>query len=100
MSKWRYQPVITVDVFGGKTFSICEVYFDEQGRLNAWTEEAFIHALGDDLDELRRDLCLMLANAMKWEPVLLADMKVGMTFERAAPHGELADMIHVMAYAK
>lgn len=83
---WRYQPVwieTTKGQFHSTEFGLCEVYFDDDGKLESWTAEPFLTAVGDDARDLRGALAHMLLDAWRWVPVRYADLKVGMTFERA-----------------
>lgn len=96
---WRYQPVYVEE---GDEFivSLCEVYFDNDGKLSAWTEDAEMSPSGSSIDELSRDLVHMLSDAYKWRPVRFSDLRPGMTFERAIPQDEaerLADFIEATA---
>jgi hypothetical protein len=102
---WRYQPVWGEDRAGDavqRWYSLCEVYFDETGRLEAWIEDPSIRPMGNDPADLRGDLARMLADAWKWKPVKSEDLKVGMTFERAITQEQadkIASMIEGMAEA-
>lgn len=77
--KWRYQPV-----WAGhgdeRIFGICEVYFDDDGKLENWTESMAISPSGDPVEELIQDCAMMLVDTQKWVPVEHAAIKVGMTF--------------------
>ena len=79
---WRYQPVYTENGEGDRGLSLCEVYFDDTGKLKAWTEDPAIAPGGHTWEELSKDLCQMLADTYKWKPVPFAALHVGMTFER------------------
>ena len=92
---WRYQPVIETDNQGDQV-SLCEVYFDDQGKLENWTEHAGMTPCGETIDELTASLIQMLTDAMAWVPVNFSDLRVGMTFEKAITmeqRNEIADMI-------
>ena len=78
----RYQPVWRDDPAGGRSYSLCEVYLDEQERLDHWTECAAIPAGGVDLDDLTGDLRHMLEDAEEWEPISFASLEAGMQFKR------------------
>jgi len=85
MSKsWRYQAVFTKheteDDEMSKEYSICEVYFDEEGKLYEWTEKRDISPSGYNIDELKSDLHMMLDCVEKWKPVEYDSLKEGMTF--------------------
>ncbi len=81
--KWRYQPV-WADFQGERTYSLVEVYLDDDGKLDCWTAEPAVEvALGNDQEDLIAELTHMAEDARKWKPVDWADLKVGMTFERA-----------------
>lgn len=99
---WRYQPVY-VDTDVGRVYSLCEVYFDGLGNLEAWTESAEMTPIGsDDVHDLRGTLARMLADSYKWTPVAFAELKIGMTFERLATQEQMdriAAMISAMGSA-
>jgi len=93
---WRYQPVWIEDPDGSTVFGLCEVYFDDAGKLSAWTEEYAMAPGGDTLDDMRGEISQMFADAYKWRPVRFVDIHVGMTFDRAITQDEaeaLADTI-------
>jgi len=79
---WRYQPVYVVED-EQKVFSLCELYFDDDGRLSQWTERSAIEPKGFTLDDLQGDLVHMLMDAWKWVPVEFSKLKVGMVLQRA-----------------
>ena len=64
-------------------YSVCEVYLDNKGRLEAWTENSAISPSGYSSDELVADLGYMLDDVSKWKPVAFESMNVGMGFEAA-----------------
>ena len=81
---WRYQSVYRKigDVDSERIeFSVCEVYFDEEGILGGWTESPSMRPYGQTHSELIGDLEIMLADASKWKPVDFDKMHAGMTFE-------------------
>lgn len=90
---WRYQPVYVDHTIGDITqraFSLCEVYFDKNGKLESWTERPAMTPAGvDDVQDLRGDLVHMLSDSYKWKPVAFSDLKAGMTFERFATHDQM-----------
>ena len=83
---WRYQAVYNVkEIEDGKkhyTFSVCEVYLDEDGKLCMWTEDAFMKPIGEIHAELIQDLEHMLKDVKEWEPVRFDSLEEGMTFEK------------------
>jgi len=83
---WRYQAVYNVkEMENGKkhyTFSVCEVYLDEKGKLCMWTEDASMKPTGEIHAELIQDLEHMLRDVKEWEPVQFDSLEVGMTFEK------------------
>lgn len=85
MTTWRYQPVYTEDPDGARTYSLCEVYLDDAGKLEMWTEEKRMTPTGETAQDLIGDLIMMLSDAHKWEPVRFDDMEPGMQLERAGP---------------
>lgn len=78
---WRYQPVWTESVLG-RSYSLCEVYCDESGRLDGWTESPAMTPRGKEVSELSADLAHMIVDTYRWEPVAFADLRVGMDFKR------------------
>jgi hypothetical protein len=81
MSTWHYLPVITGD--GDETsFSLCEVYLNDDNTLSAWSTDSAMTPYGADVDDLVGTLILMLYAAHKWEPVRHSNLKVGMIFKR------------------
>jgi hypothetical protein len=78
---WRYQAVY-IDDEAGHAVTVCEVYFDADNKLKAWTENSAVAPHGETLEDLSHDLCWMLASVWKWKPVAFSDLHVGMTFER------------------
>ena len=79
----RYQPVWTFDDRGVPVYFLCEVDLDAAGRLVAWRRTPNMGALGSDQTELIGDLSYMFADAVRWKPVALDDLKPGMTFQPA-----------------
>jgi hypothetical protein len=79
---WRYQPVYVENGDGDRGLTLCEVYFDEDGKLKAWTEDPAMSPGGETVEELYRDITRMLADAYKWQPVVFGALRVGMTFDR------------------
>lgn len=97
---WRYQPVWIVDR-AGTAFGVCEVYLDENNRLEQWTEEPLMHAQGDDVESLSRDLVRMLVDVYRWKAVAFAELRVGMEFDRLidpAKAEALAKMVEAMSH--
>ena len=79
---WRYQPIWWEDS-GGRTFGLCEMHFDQRDRLILWSAEPFTWPQGDDMEHLTNDLVRMLVDAYRWQPISFAELRVGMTFEKA-----------------
>lgn len=78
---WRYQPVIrTVDA--GTAITLCECYFDADGKLEAWTENPAIQPQGETIEELFADILYMMADAYCWVAVPFDSLQVGMTFQQ------------------
>lgn len=81
-----YQPVSTKS---NDTFecSICEVYLDKNGKLEAWTESKEMSPYGwgysekEAFDEMLSGLQLMLNDVQKWKPVPFESLFIGMEFE-------------------
>jgi hypothetical protein len=78
---WRYQTT-WVEQKGERTYFICEVYLDESGRLASWVDNPEFGAKGDTWDDLQRDLGKMYEDCWNWQPVALAELRVGMIFQR------------------
>ena len=64
---WNYRVIRTSGVYdngqGEESWEYCqlaEVYYGEDGNITAWTEPGELSPYGDDLEELRADLGLML----------------------------------------
>jgi hypothetical protein len=76
---WRYQPVF-IEEDGGRQYGACEVHFDDNGKLEAWSE--IVEPLGDTLESFRESLAMMLADAKTWKPVEFSELEVGFEFER------------------
>lgn len=74
---WRYQPVFT-EQDGERTYSLCEVYFDEAGAFKGWSENEMVAPGGAELEELTGELTRMLVDAMSYVPVRFSDLKPGM----------------------
>ena len=81
MTTWRYQPVFRGDG-EERYYSLCEVFFDDGGKLDGWTDDPEMSAGGNDPADLAGTLSLMLLDALTWEAVRFSDLKAGMTFER------------------
>lgn len=97
---WRYQPIWWEDS-GGRTFGICEMTLDQHDRLTGWDAEPFSWPQGDDMGQLTNDLVRMLVDAYRWQPVAYADLRVGMTFEKAIDTRQaeaLARMVEAMSH--
>jgi len=81
---WRYQAVYVEREFGNdditKEYSICEVYLDKNGKLEAWTENASVAPHGESVNELTKDIHFMLSDLSKWEAVAFNSLYVGMDF--------------------
>ena len=77
--RWRYQPIYIDDADGG-TITLCEVYFDAEGKLENWSEPA-MHPQGETVEELTADLHRMLVNANRRRPVPFSSLYVGMMLD-------------------
>ena len=80
---WRYQAVYVENKDNACEYSVCEVYLDANGRLEAWTESRRIAPLGETLDELLGDIRCMTEDISKWKPVPYNALRAGMTFEHS-----------------
>jgi len=56
---WNYRVFKKSDVDGMEYYEIHEVYYDEEGKIEGWTE-ACVSPAGLSEDELKRDLLNML----------------------------------------
>lgn len=89
MSTWHYLPVF-VEHDGSHEYSMCEVYLDDAGLVDAWTESHQIAPSGRSADELRADLEQMLGDLSCWRPIEFASLEVGMRLKArasATPNG-------------
>ena len=77
---WRYQAVYVERDDETREYSLCEVYFDEDGKLEGWTEKSSIAPYGTSPDELVGDIKIMLEDAVKWKAVPFDSLCTGMTF--------------------
>lgn len=57
MSGWNYRIFVETDADGYKWYSIHEVYYDELGQPDGWSE--YVDVEGDSVEEVRRTLALM-----------------------------------------
>jgi len=78
---WRYQAVWREEM-GERYYSICEVYLDDDGRLECWTQDPAIAPGGEDWEELQRAIGRMHEACSTWEPVAFESLQAGMTFKR------------------
>ena len=82
---WRYQAVYVErkheEGESTKEYSMCEVYLDKNGKLEAWTESKSIAPYGESIDELNNDIQLMLNDLSKWTAVAFDSLYVGMEFK-------------------
>ena len=84
---WRYQAVWHEHDDGradekDRAYSLCEVYLNEDGRLDSWTMNPAIAPGSDTWEGLQRDIGRMYEDCWNWEPVAVADLHAGMTFKR------------------
>ncbi len=79
MTTWHYLPVIDDDL----SLFLIEVHLDNDAKLTGWSERPSCPS-GNDQHELLLDLALMAGAVARWKPVRLADLTVGMVFERRA----------------
>ena len=89
---WRYQAIYRKIGIGDSErieYSICEVYLDDAGKLDASTESPSMTPYGESLSELIGDLKMMLADAEKWKAVDFDNMQAGMSFERIENEQEI-----------
>lgn len=96
---WRYHPVF-VDGKSGRGFGLCEVHFDDEGRVKSWTAEPFMAPLGDDIDDLSAEIMHMIIATFSWEPVNHANLRVGMVLKHRISmiqREALAKMVENMA---
>jgi hypothetical protein len=82
---WHYLPVWTRPA-QDRVLRLIEVYFDDDGCLNSWTDNPIDHPQcpqGNSVPDMIGDLANMLRDAARWKPVTVEDLKVGMTFDLA-----------------
>ena len=97
---WRYQPIYYMSG-GSPVYGLAEVYLDDDGRLENWTESTHIEASGGTLNELTADLNRMVVDAYRWVPVVYSDLRVGYKFEQAISPEQaeaLANMVEASAH--
>jgi len=78
---WRYQPTYTVHG-EDRLYGLTEVYLDKKGKLFSWTSTHFMTPIGNDGDDLRGTLKLMLRGVDEWEAVEYKTLRTGMEFVR------------------
>lgn len=74
---WHYLCVFR-EQQGEREYSFCEVYLDDDGLVDKWTESCAIAPSGFTPAELRIDLEHMLSDLQRWEPVEFSTLKRGM----------------------
>lgn len=79
---WRYQPVWKDYPITGRVYSLCEVYFDKDGKLESWTENPAMTPSGNDIADLQGTLERMLSDTRRWEPVDFDSLVPGMAITR------------------
>jgi len=98
---WRYQPVFT-EHDGQPFFSVCELYFDDAGRLERWTHCPAVTPNGNSIEELTAKVIRMMTDVLAWKPVRFSDLRPGMALERVLSMDDrrkLADAIEHSADA-
>jgi len=90
MSAWHYLAVF-VERDESTEYSVCEVYLDDDGCIESWTESSSIAASGEGVDELRADLSHMLNDVARWEPVRFSDLEVGLRLQPGESHSSSLD---------
>src|SRR3954464_14531289 len=98
---WRYQPVFT-EHDGQPFFSVCELYFNDAGKLERWTHCPAVTPNGDSIEELTAKVILMMTDVLSWKPVQFSDLRPGMALERVLSMDDrrkLADAIEHSADA-
>lgn len=76
---WRYQPVFE-EQDGERSYYLCEVYFDDNGRFERWSDIGPCPG-GEDLEGLTGDLTRMLVDTYAWKAVRYSELQPGMAFE-------------------
>ncbi len=74
MSHWNYRILSTEDAGGNAAYQINEVYYDEHGRIQSWTNEP-VSPFGERWSELRADVQHYLSAFRK--PVLKESIQNG-----------------------
>lgn len=91
MAAWRYQPVWR-DTPIERVYSICEIYIDENDRLEAWTESPEIWPGGNSKEEALLDIMRMYVDCARWEAVPFESLRVGMVFDKLISREEAEGM--------
>lgn len=96
---WRYQPVYTEDEMG-RSYSLCEVYFDDAGSLTKWTVNPAIEPRGEDMESLTADLSRMLVDAYSWMPIRFEDIRAGVVFQKRVSQEDRNDLAAFIEHTK
>lgn len=83
---WHYLSVFS-EQEGEREYSFCEVYLDDDGLVDTWTESRAIAPSGATPTELRDDLEHMLSDLRRWEPVEFSALKRGMKLKAPGSPG-------------
>lgn len=72
MMHWSYRVMKRENELGEYAFGIYEVYYDESGKINGWTEKSLtpVYASADDL---LHELTLMIEPAFQKETLLYVE---------------------------
>lgn len=95
---WRYQPVF-IDEEIGRTVTLVEAYFDDDGNFTSWTEGDSCPA-GETAQELASDLHRMIIDALSWEPAPRTALKPGYEFERRITMEERLELVDFVGQIK
>ena len=95
---WRYQPVY-IDEPIGRTVTLIEAYFDDDGNFTSWTEGDSCPA-GETAEELASDLHRMIIDALCWEPAPRAALKPGYQFEHRVSMEERLELVDFIGQIK
>ncbi len=64
--KWKYAPLVELDADGDETWTVGEVYYDDDGKFMGYT--SFENPCGSTHEELIKDLEEMLKAVKQGEP--------------------------------
>lgn len=85
---WRYQPVMLKTGYDETIITFCQVYFDRDGILTAWSDipsdEVGPTIFGNDAEDLRFTLTAMRESLNTWLPIDYESLSPDTKFERVS----------------